>query len=296
MKKNRINIVSTIVLIALLPGIGFAQDSAKKELLLSVAYHMQANKVPQLLVNAKTKVEKRFLPVKNINVAVYLGADSASNLIGKVSTNENGEARLAIPASFKSVWDGSASHSFLGISEPTKEFDITKSELTVRKAKVLIDTVEDAETRSLAITVLQLMDSEWMPAKDVEVKVGVNRLGGVLPVGEEESYTTDSTGKAIAEFKRDSLPGDAKGNLQIVARVEENEELGSLTAVSTVPWGVLVKDVNHFNERSLWATRDKAPVWLLFMAGSIMIGVWSVLVYLFFMIYRLRTSAKKELT
>ena len=291
MKKKRINIIASIVLSALLPGIGFAQDSAKKELLLSVAYHMQPNKVPQLLVNTKTKVEKRFLPVKNINVAVYLGSDTVTNLLGKVSTNEKGEALLAIPASFKSVWDGSASQSFVGISEPTKEFDITKAELTVRKAKLLIDTVEGAETRSLSVTVVQLMDKEWVPVKDVEVKIGINRLGGVLPVGEEESYTTDSTGKAIAEFKRDSLPGDAKGNLQIVANVEDNEALGSLTAISAVPWGVSIKDVNHFGERSLWATRDKAPIWLLFMAGTIMIGVWSVLVYLFVQIYRMKKSA-----
>ena len=290
MKKKRINIVSSIVLIALLPGIGFAQDSAKKELLLTVAYHLQVNRVPELVVNAKTKVEKRFLPVKNINVSIYFGNDSTTNLLGKASTNENGEARLAIPASFKSIWDGAASHSFIGISEPTKDFDITRAEFTVRKAKLLIDTVEAAETRSLSVTVIQLMENEWVPVKDVEVKIGINRLGGVLPVGEEESYTTDSTGKAIAEFKRDSLPGDAKGNLQIVARVEDNEELGSLTAVSAVPWGVLIKDVNHFNERSLWATRDKAPVWLIFMAGSIMIGVWSVLVYLFIQIYRMKKS------
>ena len=293
MKKKRINIISSIVLIALLPGIGFAQDSAKKELLLSVAYHVQANKVPQLLVNAKTKVEKRFLPVKNINVAVYLGTDSAANLLGMVSTNENGEARLTIPASFKSIWVGSASQSFVGISEPTKEFDITKAELTVRKAKLLIDTVEAAETRSLAVTVVQLMENEWVPVKDVEVKIGIDRLGGVLPVGEEESYTTDSTGKAIAEFKRDSLPGDARGNLIIVARVEDNEELGSLNAESLVPWGSRAININHFNERTLWATRDKAPIWLLIMAGSIILGVWLVLLYLFFQIYRLKRSVAR---
>jgi len=288
MKKKSINIIA--VLIALLPAIGFSQDSTKKELLLSVAYHMQANKVPQLRVNAKTKVEKRFFPVKNINVSVYLGNDSTKGLLGNVTTDDNGEARLAIPASFKSVWKGSASHSFEGISAATKEFDETKAMITIRKARLLIDTVEGAETRSLAISVFRLMDNEWLPAKDVEVKIGINRLGGILPVGEEESYTSDSTGKAIAEFKRDSLPGDAKGNLIIVARVEDNEELGSLNAESSVPWGARVIDINHFNERSLWATRDKAPIWLLFIAGSIMIGVWSVLLYLFFQIYRLKRS------
>jgi len=33
----------------------------------------------------------------------------------------------------------------------------------------------------------------------------------------------DSTGMASAGFKRDSIPGDEKGNLILVARVEDND-------------------------------------------------------------------------
>ena len=293
MKKRNINIIVGILAIVLLPALSFAQDSAKKELLLSVTYNMPANKVPQLLVNTKTKVEKRFMPTKGIKVNVFLDADSAANLLGSVTTNENGQAILAIPASFKSVWDASASHSFIGKSEANKDFDETKSEITIKKGRLLIDTVAGADARSVEVTVLALNGNEWQPVKDAEVKIGVKRLGGVLPISDEESYTTDSTGKLVAEFKRDSLPGDAKGIITLAARIEENEELGSLTTETTLPWGVAINKIDHFNERSLWATRDKAPIWLLFMAGSIIVAVWSFLLFLFYQIYRIKVSANK---
>lgn len=294
MKKRNINIIVTILAIVLLPAVSFAQDSSKKELLLSVAYNMQANKVPQLLVNTKTKVEKRFMPAKGIKVNVFLDADSATNLLGSVITNENGQALLAIPGSFKSAWEASASHSFIGKSEANTDFDETKSEITIKKGRILIDTVAGADARSVEVTVLALNGNEWQPVKDAEVKIGVKRLGGILPISDEESYTTDSTGKLAAEFKRDSLPGDLKGKITLVARIEENEELGSLAAETILPWGVAIKQIDHFNERSLWATRDKAPIWLLFMASSIVIGVWSVLLYLFFLIYRLSRLTKVD--
>jgi hypothetical protein len=294
MKKRNINIIIGILAIVLLPALSFAQDSTKKELLLSVTYNMQANKVPQLMVNTKTKVEKRFMPAKGIKVNVFLDADSAANLLGCVTTNENGQALLAIPASFKSVWDASASHSFIGKSEANKDFNETKSEITIKKGRLLIDSVVGADARSVEITVLALNGNEWLPVKDAEVKIGVKRLGGILPISDEESYTTDSTGKLVAEFKRDSLPGDSKGKITLVARIEENEELGSLTAETNLPWGIAIKQIDHFNERSLWATRDKAPIWLLFMASSIIIGVWAVLLYLFVQLYRVSRLTKVD--
>ncbi|MEK7199532.1 MAG: hypothetical protein AAB212_06395 [Bacteroidota bacterium] len=46
--------------------------------------------------------------------------------------------------------------------------------------------------------------------------------------------------------------------------------------------------VNTFDERTLFATRDKAPLWLLFLAGSIVVSVWSVIIYLVRQIIKIR--------
>jgi hypothetical protein len=38
----------------------------------------------------------------------------------------------------------------------------------------------------------------------------------------------------------------------------------------------------------LWATRDKAPVWLLLMAGFIVASVWGTIVFLLVQIGKIR--------
>lgn len=263
-----------------------SQDSSKQELLADISYHMPANRVPYLLVNTKSKVGKRFVQVPGIPFTVYL--DAAPNTIAKGVTDQNGKARLDIPASMKNAWDSSATHEFILQTEATKEFDEVTAEISITKSKISIDTVAGADARSLRVAVMQLNNDEWVPAGEVELKLGVKRLGGELPVGEEESYTTDSTGEAIIEFKREELPGDTAGNIILVARVEDNELLGNLSAEATVPWGLASKQPQALTERSLWATRDRAPVWLLITAISIMVIVWGTIIFLIIQLIKIR--------
>ncbi len=136
---------------------------------------------------------------------------------------------------------------------------------------------------------MMLANNEWVPAKDVEMKVGVERNGSILSAGDKETYTTDSTGIVSVEFKRDSLPGDIKGNFILAAKVEDNDQFGNLLVEKTVPWGVTLKpDQSFFNQRTLWSTRFKTPLWLLFMAYSIVIGVWGTIIYLALQIVKIK--------
>ena len=293
--KNKIIVVALALLMAG-PVPVFAQDSTKSELVMTVSYFMNNNKLVYLAVNTKTKIEKKFQPVQGMVVNLYLDSDSAANLVGKVTTNEKGLAKAIIPPALKNVWDSAASHAFIGVSEATKQFDATRAEAAITKTKITIDTATDAETRSITVTVSALQDGEWVPAKDVEMKVGVARSGGsILSAGDEETYTTDSTGTVTAEFKRDSLPGDQKGNIILAAKVEDNDQYGNLFVEKAAPWGVATKpETNFFDQRTLWTTRFRTPFWLLFMAYSIMIGVWGTMIYLVWQIVRIKKLGTQE--
>ena len=85
--------------------------------------------------------------------------------------------------------------------------------------------------------------------------------GGILSAGDEATYTTDSTGEVTAEFKKDSLPGDEKGNIVLAAVVEDNDQYGNLQVEKTVSWGVPFNpDNSFFNQRALWSTRSRTPI------------------------------------
>jgi hypothetical protein len=287
--------ISILLLATFLAGVinVSAQDSTKKELLVNVGYHMTNNKMIYLIVNTKTKIDKKFQPVKNSVVSLYLDSIAENNFIAKVTTNEAGIAKAFLPPGLKTTWESSAGHKFLAVAEKNKDFDETEGEFSVTKSKLSIDTTSDGETRSIIVTVSALNGSEWVPAKDVEMKVGISRMGGILSAGDEETYTTDSSGTVTVEFKKDSLPGDEKGNIELAAKVEDNDQYGNLLLEKTVPWGVAFKpDNNFFNQRTLWSTSNRTPPWLLFMAYSIVIGVWGTILYLVRQMFKIKKLSK----
>jgi len=273
-------IALAMVLSALCAGAWAQGDSsAKKTLILTPGYSVVNNQAQYVSVKAKTKIEKKFQPVENLPVSVYLDGSDKDHLLGQVVTGPTGEARLAIPPAQQAAWKAGSSHTISAVAAANKDFDETKSDLTVAKARITLDT---ADARNLLVTVTQLNDKQqWTPVKGVELKIGVRRQASLLPISADDAtYTTDSLGQVTAEFKRDSLAADIKGNLVVAAVVEENETLGSLSVEKTLPWGRYEKVESNYDKRTLYATRQKTPLWLLFMAYSIIIAVWGVILYL----------------
>jgi hypothetical protein len=270
-----------------------AQDSTKKELVINIGYHMTNNKMIYLIVNTKTKIDTKFQPVKNSVISLYLDSIGENNFIAKLTTNEAGIAKAFLPPRLKTTWESTASHKFLAVAEANKEFGKTEGEATVTKTKLSVDTTSDGETRSIIVSVSALKGTEWTPAKDVEMKVGISRMGGILSAGDEETYTTDSSGSVTVEFKKDSLPGDEKGNIMLAAKVEENDEYGNLLIEKEVRWGVAFKpDNNFFNQRTLWSKSSRTPPWLLFIAYSNVIGVWGTILYLVREMFKIKKLSK----
>jgi hypothetical protein len=286
------------ILTAGIKTISFAQDSTvpASPVLLDIKYFVSDEQVPYLVVKTKTKKDRKFLPVKGIPVTAFLNEESNTSMLGKAITNEKGEGKIMIPISFKSAWDSSSEFTFKAVSDATGKIEAITAELTIKKAKLVLDTLNEDGVKSIRITALEKTQSEWTPAKDVEVKIMVKRLLGDLPIGDAESYTTDSTGQVIAEFKRDSLPGDIKGYLILLAKTEDNDLYGNLFIEKFIKWGKPSQDNNDaFNSRSLWGTRFKTPLWLLGMAYSIILGVWGVIIFLVFQLLKIKKMGREVL-
>jgi hypothetical protein len=256
---------------------------------------MSDNKMVYLMVNTSTKVERKFNPVGNTVVNLYLDSINENNLIAKLKTDEAGKGKAFLPPALKSSWESSPSHKFIAIAEAGKDFDETEGKCSITKTKISIDTTSDEESRSIMVTVMALNGSEWVPAKDVEIKVGISRMGGILSAGEDPTYTTDSSGSVTVVFNKDSLPGDKKGNIILAAKVEDNDDYGNLLVKETVPWGAaFTPDNNFFNQRTLWSTRNRTPPWLLLMAYSIALGVWGTIIYLVFQFFKIRKMGTRS--
>ena len=292
--KNNKNILLLLPLLMLL----FVQRSAaqdkeevkeEKEVvreMVQLKYYNDSNKVQYLTIQSLLRKGKKTEPQPNKSYELYLDSKGSSQLIAKVVTDQAGKAKSFLPPALTNEWKAATKHTFIAV-EPGKEDAVT--ELEVSKAKLNIDTTSEEGTRNITVQVMKYENDEWLPAPDVELKVGIQRLGGVLNAGEEEAYTTDSTGTVTVELIKDSLPGDEKGNIVLVAKAEDNDQFGNLLVTKTVPWGKALKlDKRFFHHRSLWATKFYTPFWLLFMASSIVIGVWGTILYLVFQIVKIK--------
>jgi hypothetical protein len=269
-----------------------AQEAEKPEPSINTQYFSENGRVQYLKVKAMVKVNGKLKPLPAAKIQLFLDEQAPDNLIENVKTDEQGKAMAIIPPALQKKWNLSTKHTFLSVYEATKAFAAATSETEIRKLKIVFDTLNEGGTRKVSAQVLAF-DSSWQPVKDVEVKLGVHRLGGDLKIGEEESYASDSLGQLTAEFKLDKLPAiDTKNNLVLVAKTEENDTYGNVSFEKIVPWGVYTKPVANFGQRSLWATRDKAPIWLMAIALSIILSVWGVIVYLIFQIRKIKRLGK----
>ncbi len=131
-----------------------------------------------------------------------------------------------------------------------------------------------------------LVTSEDKPAKDVSVKLFVHRLFGLLPIG--ESVSTDENGIASFNFPKD-IPAESNGKLTVIAKVEDDDHVGSLEAKQEVNLGV-IKDVSSIdkNERSLSASRERAPIYFMVASDLIILGIWGTLIYIVFQVFKIK--------
>jgi len=284
--------ISLLFSVCLVLGIGSVkgqQDSSKPETAVNIHHIVLNNSLQYLLVETKIKNNKKWQPLRDQQLEIFLDSTGGENVISKCQTDSDGKAKLIIPASLQSKWKASPTHKFIAVTS-----DGAQSDIEISRARILIDTTNVDSVRTVNVQVTKWADSAWQPAKNVEVKIGVKRLGGQLKIGDEESYTTDSLGAVSAEFKLDSLPADEHGNLALVARIEDDEHFGSLSVEKVVPWGIYQKPESNFGARALWAARGKAPIWLMFMAYSIIAAVWGVIFYLIFRIVKISKLGEAE--
>ncbi|HCL82917.1 MAG TPA: hypothetical protein DIC22_03025 [Chitinophagaceae bacterium] len=276
--------VLTIVVSTFLTGIAICQET-KNNLILGLGYFNDNNQMQYLKANTKTKVSGKFTQVPGVSLSFYISSVSPGNLLGKATTDDKGMAFILIPPAARDEWNKSPKQSFLVVSDSSKLYDAVTSSIDLVKARIRIDTAED---KKIIATLYELKDTVWVPVKGVDMRVAIKRLDGDLNVSEAPTYTTDSLGMISADFKQDGLPGDTAGNLILIAKVEDNDTYGNLSTEKTVPWGKVSKYVSNYNQRSLYGRRGWSPLWLEWMAYTIIAGVWVVLLYLFMQIRKLK--------
>jgi hypothetical protein len=267
----------------------------KRKPYLSLNYHNVQNQIQTITVKGFIKSDNKLLPISSRNVKVYFNeSDNDDYLIGEAKMDFTGKAVFTIPPKFNEIWNESNIQTIVAVIESFDEFDKLEAEIELTKSKLTIDTLTEDDQKKIVIKFYENSDTTWLPVADVEMKVGVKRLGSILPAEEDASYMTDSTGTIIADYMLDSIPGNETGQIILMAKVEEHEMYGTVENEISVPWGYPSKNQFNANHRSLWATGDKVPLWLLTLAIAIIASVWGTMIYIFLQLIKIIQLGKTQ--
>jgi hypothetical protein len=130
------------------------------------------------------------------------------------------------------------------------------------------------------------------PVKGITIHFYAKKSFGLLPL-EGDFTTTDENGEASVDFPTD-LPGDASGNVIIIAKVEDDDNLGTVEATKTINWGVPVKVSQHEPVRALWSSGNNAPWPLTITITSVVVVVWGIIFYMLFQLVAIKKAGKFE--
>lgn len=260
----------------------------KKSIKLGVSYARINDGTPQISATAKSKRGKKFEPVPDVDVEFFLGEQSQANSLGKAKTNRKGLASIEMTTAIAAKLDSMSPFKLIAFVAESKEYGEQSTEIEITKSRIELTLSEVDSARKVDAKLLALKEGKWVEVPETEMKLFVRRIFSDLPLT-ENALTTNETGNVSADFNpKSAIPGDAKGNIIVGAKVEDNDSYGTIIALKYVAWGTPTAADKSFYERSLWAARDKTPIWLLVFPNVVIVTVWGLIFYMCYLIFRIR--------
>lgn len=216
-----------------------------------------------------------------LKVEFFSGTDSAEQKVGEAETNLFGTAAFTVPAE-KVVTDAEGKVNFSARFAGNKKYESAEETFGVKKGRLIITPVKGDSSFSVTVKLVDLSTGTETPVAATDLGVFVKRLINPLKVGEG---TTDDNGEVSVDVPA-KLPGDAKGNITILAKIDENETFGNLEASVSQPWGLPVSDKLESQPRALWSAHP--PLWMLITFIVLMTAVWGHYIVIVYELFRLR--------
>lgn len=233
-----------------------------------------------LSVALKTKVKGTFIKLPHLKIKFIRINGEAENELGFVITNGEGKAVFTVKDSL--LPDSEGKLHFKALFAGNKSMEAAEEEVTVKKARLEIVPVKEDSLLTVKVKLVDVGTGNEVPVKETELGIFVKRSFLPMKLG---TATTDENGEASLEIPN-NLPGDAKGNITLLVKLDENETYGNLEASAIQPWGIPVSAAIEKQPRALWSPHP--PIWMLITFIVLMTVVWGHFFVIVYQLWRLR--------
>jgi hypothetical protein len=219
------------------------------------------------------------LPLVKISFVQVLGTEEKE--LGFVITDKQGKAVLNIKAdSIQADQEGKL--LFKAIYAGNKQMEPAEEEVAIKRARLELVPLKEDSLLTVQLKLIDLGTGEEKPVPEAVLGVFAHRLFNPLKIVEG---TTDENGEVSVEIPA-NLPGDEKGNLTLIARLDENEIYGNMETAVIQQWGVPVSNKIEAQPRALWSSSP--PIWMLVTFIVLMSIVWGHYIVIVYQLFRLR--------
>lgn len=241
----------------------------------------KADNTVDLKAAAKAKIKGSFIKLPLLKISFFQVSDTAQKNLGFVITDKNGKAELTVKKeALTPAKDGSL--SFKASFNGNKQMEAADGEVNIKNALLEITPVKEDSLLTVKVKFSSPASGMDSAVKDLTVGIFVKRFFSPLKIGEG---TTDENGEATIEIPN-NLPGDDKGNIILLAKIDENETFGNLEASVTQKWGLPVSSKLQEQPRALWSAHP--PLWMLITFVVLMGVVWGHFIVIVYQLFRLR--------
>ena len=272
-----------LFLILLLAGtfgyVAQSQDKHRVRLKADYVKHMEDKSV--LEIGATARINKQTVDLPGLELMVINEVGEEEFAIGTVQTNPKGEASLIIDVGALKV-DSLGSYT---LSVNYKGMDTLRRasrSISFRDADLIARLISRDSLHSIE-AVLKDSARDSVLA-DQNVIVQVQRLFLPLLISEEINMT-DENGTILVPIPG-GIPG-VEGVLKLEAVLADSDDYGTVKAMIEAPVGIPIVDESTFDERTLWAPRNKTPIFILLFTSILILATWGTILYLIRTLYKI---------
>lgn len=302
LKTQVLKLISILLVLMLLnPGFAFSQTDStqktevvatgEKELIVPsldlISIQMGDNSI-DLKASLQAKVNKVVYKLPLLKVTFIQVINEEEKELGFVITDRAGNAVF----NYKSdslITDVEGKVNFKAVFAGNNAMEPANAEVSFKRARLEMTTVKEDSLYNVHVKLVELVSGKEIPVPETVLGVFVKRLFKPLKIGEG---TTDENGEATVEISNE-LPGNAKGDITLLTKLDESEIYGNIETGATVNWGVPVSDVLQKAPRSLWSAHP--PVWMMITFAVLMIVVWGHYFVIIFELFRLRKEEPRDI-
>lgn len=279
--NKTINVLKIVglILVLMLPVNLYAQK--KKTTRIQAEYQKKFNEEEYLAIKIIVR-EKRYEALPNAEIEIHCITDTSKVILDKVVTDNEGLATYKIQDNPLIYIDREGFITFKVIYNGSESNKASSRQVQIKKGDLNITFSQQDSVKSIAAKVV-VKDSAGIsePLEGVNVSFYIKGTFSLYNFG--KAKTTDD-GTVTIEFPTE-MPGDTLGNLTIVAKIENDDILGTIESKSEINWGVPIEPVVE-KRRGLGDT--DAPLWMVYTLIILLSAVWFHYFYVIYLMFKIK--------